>query len=569
MYKLWITTKLNKVNFSLKRWFSGGGKAKYIVSGATLLFALFTTPAYAETLYMQTDQSTYFNKNGNFQILSDPIVLSTTYEFTGAVIHFSARNPSGFCNSGTYPDNETTQGSTWYVMLTDSDNNPSITWTFDTPVQNTWYTYTFTYAYTDPYQHTLPAGTYYLKSYMACNNGGLGIDFKGAGSEQIWGYLTDASGGGFPPDDTSTRIISVSPSNGSTHATSSSLTVGAEGWVNEDDFVDDTKLKINIKNNAQNAYNLVGPSFAVGETSVLPDQIVNKTFEWDITASDDFDLSTTTTITQIGVYTMRSEITVPRFTLFSWSFFPKTLVATTTQFKMGTSTSYDVMSDNINTSIANLFEEASSANCTIDWTTAFGVLDIGDCVKFLFVFSTENVWNTLNDILFSETGGLLRRAPWGYATRAVDIFFGDVASSTLPSIAISVPDNLPHGGETIDFTPYTHIQNALTRIDTTEVDTIDGSPLDQFIYYWELMWKIVFVLWLIREIHGAWESGDFEDLGFVGGDAHGRMRKDVHGRTYQEWSTKDIQRAINKGKNSNTFDNFGKMKGKSSNRHRY
>jgi len=124
-------------------------------------------------------------------------------------------------------------------------------------------------------------------------------------------------------------------------------------------------------------------------------------------------------------------------------------------------------------------------------------------------------------------------------------------------------------GATIDFTPYTHIQSALTAIDTAEVDTIEGSPLDKFLYYWDLMWKIVLVLWIIRRIYGAWGDGDFEDIGFVGGDAHGRMRKDVHGRTYQEWSTGDINRAIKKGRGSDTFNNFGKMKGNSSNRHRY
>jgi len=363
-----------------------------------------------------------------------------------------------------------------------------------------------------------------------------------------------------PPDDTSTRIDAVVPIDNSSVATSTPFDIGADGYVNEDDWKDGDILRIFIRNDAQNASQLVGPLFAD-----MQETWVSETFEFDIEASGAFSTTTSFQTSQIGVYSMTTEILRPRFSILGWNMFYETLVSTSTDFLVATSTQFDVMKENIDEELDAIMGDVS-INCTIDWTTAFCLADLGDCAKFLFVYSTDAVFGKVKDMAIA----FIHRAPWGYATRAIDIVFDDsVASSTLPSIAITLPSSLPHGGETIDFTPYTHIQNALTRIDTTEVETIDGSPLEEFIFWWETLWKIVFVLWLLREIHGAWESGDFEDVGFVGGDAHGRMRKDIHGRTYQEWSTGDIKRAINKGRNSDTFKDFGKMKGKSSNRHRY
>jgi len=107
---------------------------------------------------------------------------------------------------------------------------------------------------------------------------------------------------------------------------------------------------------------------------------------------------------------------------------------------------------------------------------------------------------------------LLSCVPWGYATRVYVILTSDTSTSTLPSIAVSVPSELPGGGEIIDFTPWAGIEAAVTKIDETEVETIDGSPLAMFEFYWNIMWSLVFAFWLMREFYSAYELGDFEDL---------------------------------------------------------
>ena len=87
--------------------------------------------------------------------------------------------------------------------------------------------------------------------------------------------------------------------------------------------------------------------------------------------------------------------------------------------------------------------------------------------------------------------------------RTYDIFTETTSTSTLPSIAVSIPSGLPMSGTVIDFTPYTHIASAVDRLSIDNVETMEDSPMDTFLYWWNLMWLIVFGLWLIREFYDA------------------------------------------------------------------
>jgi len=77
----------------------------------------------------------------------------------------------------------------------------------------------------------------------------------------------------------------------------------------------------------------------------------------------------------------------------------------------------------------------------------------------------------------------------------------------------TVPAGLPMGGTTLpDFAPWDGIEVAVAQLDVDDVPTMEQSPLDQFEFWWNFMWCLVFAFWLIREFYGLVEAGDFEDL---------------------------------------------------------
>lgn len=89
--------------------------------------------------------------------------------------------------------------------------------------------------------------------------------------------------------------------------------------------------------------------------------------------------------------------------------------------------------------------------------------------------------------------------PWGYVSQMYVTLYNP-ATSSLPSIHVAFPVGLPGAGHTLTLSPQEGLSTALANIEAIDVSTIDGSPMDQFLYYWEILWYIIFGFWLVREV---------------------------------------------------------------------
>jgi len=351
------------------------------------------------------------------------------------------------------------------------------------------------------------------------------------------------------PGPTTTHIETVEPPQGDVIATSTAATIGATGYINENDYASSSiSVVLSWRNNGCSSNALVGPAYssALGGVQV---PCVQGTLTFPIDSAGDFDVSSTTALLQIGVYTLNTSIQNKEKVGF-WSnvyhfLFDSitgdqppgsgTLAATTTSFTVGTTTAYDILAASVASSSA-AFLGATYSECSIDFPISWG--NVQNCINAFFRGPMDYIYGLLQNNVYT----FLHAAPWGYATRTVEILVGSNATTTLPSIAVSVPTGLPGAGATIDFTPWTPISNAVSKIDTTRVSTIDGSPLEKFEFYWNTMWYIVFAFWFIKKLMGSFEAGDFgtegrEHYGQTGG-IRGRL-----GRNAQEF-TKHSRRKL-------------------------
>jgi len=171
-----------------------------------------------------------------------------------------------------------------------------------------------------------PSGTYYFILLFADDStpnfwsGTDGVDWNEYYLEFYWdgSAVTDYTPS--TPPDTSTRIDAVVPADNSSVATSTPSSVGADGYVSVDDYKDGDILRIFIRNDAQNASQLVGPLFAD-----MQETWVSETFEFYIEASGSFSTTTSFQTSQIGVYSMTTEILRPRFSILGGICFMKRL----------------------------------------------------------------------------------------------------------------------------------------------------------------------------------------------------------------------------------------------------
>jgi len=187
-----------------------------------------------------------------------------------------------------------------------------------------------------------------------------GINSGGGGGN----FYFDSFGTGsfIGPIDTRTRIDTVQPTPDSVNATSSPITYGATGYVNEEDFTDDTYLRVRI---APLTANLPG-----GGTQNVGILDFAKEFTLDIGSIGSFDVSATTSLPNFGGYTALYELHSKSYCLLGFCLVDNVLVATSTTFTMGTTTVLDQIARN-NLAYLNQINTASS---TVDTSCYFANL---------------------------------------------------------------------------------------------------------------------------------------------------------------------------------------------------
>lgn len=351
-------------------------------------------------------------------------------------------------------------------------------------------------------------GTYYMVFY-SCSTGGSGAGFA-CGTQTEVGYTElTKSGTSWTASsvitDHSTHIISNTVLDGTTPETTVSTTTNPTfqvfGELNAAQHSTTVRVHISIAptfTTQQDA--LAGPISAFGNTAYR-DFYIPIDPAGAFSGTQSFLLSTTTTpFTDTGVYVFKSSIEEPNsilgFTsIFGIGFGVSTYDATTTQFTVGTTTSFqDELSQVINSYTAL---SATSTQSLKDSCSPFsGSFDVGTCLLTLFLPSSSDfssLFQTMKDSVFSVV-------PIGYVTRTIVLLSGG-ATSTLPTFAATVPAGYPGAGVTLDLTPWNDLMGTSSIISTAT--STDGKTLREIIEPgWDTFVYVVFALAVFFELWG-------------------------------------------------------------------
>jgi len=166
-----------------------------------------------------------------------------------------------------------------------------------------------------------------------------------------------------------TKITSITPAPDQTIASSTNFTFGATGYISTQDWTEDSVLYIRYRQQTGFGIRGNGPIGANGEFSI------------PITSPEEFDLSTTTSVTNSGVYIGYVAIQKPKFSLFGFNFFTETLASNTWLFTVATSTARELESTVL------LLSTTGGGNTIASTTLAIGSLEA--CQNFLSGSTTE------------------------------------------------------------------------------------------------------------------------------------------------------------------------------------
>lgn len=179
---------------------------------------------------------------------------------------------------------------------------------------------------------------------------------------------------------------------------------------------------------------------------------------------------------------------------------------------LATSSQFTVVQNTVGSynEILNQFGGASTtptslSDCVASSTSNLNESFVYAYTKCLFMPQT----GTMGALVTSFKNDILRKFPWGYGTRIYDLLYNATSSATttLPSIAFTMPSNMPVSGS-FDFSPWQPIAEVVAELETATTSTMEGTVMDNFLFYWNTLWYIVFGLWLMREIYGTWNDVD-------------------------------------------------------------
>lgn len=293
--------------------------------------------------------------------------------------------------------------------------------------------------------------------------------------------------------DTTTRFITYTPEQDSTVATSSSFTYGVSGYISEEDFTENSFVRMRLSNLTQEGLNFSQTAGFAGWFIGDEERIE---YEFPIYTSGAFDVSTTTELELIGRYQVDVDLIAPSFDWWFISIGETTLLSETYYFTASTTTWFDDYTTTIGEQLSELFSATTTAECNISLT---GILDkdnLKSCVFYLYAWSGDSITAVLGDYL----DDFLYRVPWGYATRIYNIITTTSASTTPPNLTMTLPEGMAGTGSSLDLTPWDDIQNTVALIDTYDGVDDGDSMWDTIIYYYNACWYVLFAVWCWRKV---------------------------------------------------------------------
>lgn len=235
--------------------------------------------------------------------------------------------------------------------------------------------------------------------------------------------------------DTTTRVVATEPDDLEVIATSTSATIGGTVYINPSEFDNADTWVVRVKYIKQSDLQ-AAVTYIDGLATIL---------EFPISVSGESSYSTSTPVTEVGRYTMVTQIrketlfgSVIDWLGYSQYYDPNAVVTYNSTFVAATTTAYDNFIDltagRIDTFIAS--STISMSACT-SWTS----FSLGDCLDLMFIPQSA----LIADIFTSFRDGFLRYAPFGYVTRMVDIVTGDFETE-LPSPSYTFASDFPVSG---------------------------------------------------------------------------------------------------------------------------
>jgi len=299
-----------------------------------------------------------------------------------------------------------------------------------------------------------------------------GTDF---GTPGWYLYLDDLNSITAPIVDTSTRITAIVPQPDTTVGTSTNFSFGGKGYVNIDDWTEDTVLYIRYNQQTGQGKRGNGPINQHGDFTI------------PITASGDFDLSSTTSLTNSGVYIGYIAIQKPRFSLFGFNFFTQTLAANTWIFTAATSTQTELDATVLLLSTTGAGQNlASTTLATSELQSCQNFLSgsTTECIISMFVPSGEQLTGAAGVMNTALSNNLPFSMFWEPYTALKNI-----TGSTTPVAGTDVQVNMHN----------TFIQGTTTIFSWSDArDTVQATISDTAVTY------IVYVEWIIFGLYCIW-----------------------------------------------------------------
>jgi len=287
--------------------------------------------------------------------------------------------------------------------------------------------------------------------------------------------------------DTATRIVSVTPSNGTTTATSTTFGFGTTVYTNVADYVDGMEVVIEYHNNYVASQNVVG---VYASTMQLTRSLGE--YHFPLNGSSQLSFSTTTSMQVVGKYRMTTKITKPRYSFFGFDFGTDTVVSTSTQFTVATSTAYDVFTEQVQNEVA-LFNPSACSFVGGDFSVCLGQLFIPR--EFYMKASIE--------VLKDEVVHIF---PIGYFVDFVQIL-ATTSTSTLQLVDAELPSVLAGGGSTLNITLDAHSMDMLWNATSSQFLTTKQSDTRTFFEitngYWRILMVLLALVYILRRILGV------------------------------------------------------------------
>lgn len=289
---------------------------------------------------------------------------------------------------------------------------------------------------------------------------------------------------GIPPD-TSTRFISVTPEYAST--TDYTTTIGAEVYINEDDWVEGTVLRMRFVNNTiQNG---------IGGSALEAWEGAFGNIEIPLVSGLN-DVSTTTTFDRIGQVNAEYKVVKPSTIWFIGRFLPSAqLLSTTTRFYVVEPTGLDIALASTTDILVSALITGTTTQSVIRCNP--GNFDISTCLISLIIPPAS----VFTDALTNLRDDALTHFPVGYVTDFINI----LSTSTVGSLTVinaTVPAGIPGAGSTV----HLDLTGSLDSVLGATVGTYGTSTETLYevtSYYWEILVYILAAMYLLRRILGS------------------------------------------------------------------